>query len=596
MELSAAEADRRLKKVRGGPPPQDVAQRQVQVESFGEEPQFRSCQPSETGAGFTSNLFSVASFKTACEAALQNLTNQCANVTPASATDTHWLRIPTLAEELSIAETEAVASDAQLAAAAEAANFTTLPSQAALTPGKQSKQSSDTSSEPTAKPSDEAKDSSSPMANSLPAASLSTASTRSRRLATRSQDGVLVSADETKAPPSQSQQQLTAKGANKIKQWKVMEANAEAGVRLAAEVRQRRSDRLAHAQQVLESLRPDSRPATQRRNINYLPVEALASSAAADSEAQFGADAGPMTASSNPCADNQSTTDRVASGEVILTVSVSHPSSAQRVAQVWQVLGSNTLTDLRDRIYCRSDIDLKATGLNVPSGCVYVEGTFYNDMRNSEAIDYSYPIRTFCHEHSILPPRRPSGASAATNGSEPLGLQSAFRTAFPMPQFRDATDADGGGTSAQEPVLQGGNTSVPDAAASWSNGASYQCADMAATTFDRLWLRLGFGAGYVYLHQGCCEHLLSFTDVRLVHPDDRQLQSQYPALDFQARLRRRTCRLCDASPASKVTYDDAHAPENPCFWCDKCFADMHYDKDKQLVVDKEFKVFDYLHD
>lgn len=36
--------------------------------------------------------------------------------------------------------------------------------------------------------------------------------------------------------------------------------------------------------------------------------------------------------------------------------------------------------------------------------------------------------------------------------------------------------------------------------------------------------------------QGCCEHLLSFTDVRQVHPDDRQQLQQYPALDFQVRM------------------------------------------------------------
>lgn len=55
--------------------------------------------------------------------------------------------------------------------------------------------------------------------------------------------------------------------------------------------------------QVLESLRPDIRPPTQRRNINFLPAEA-ASAAADDSEAHFGDDAAPF----DPCATGRDTT------------------------------------------------------------------------------------------------------------------------------------------------------------------------------------------------------------------------------------------------------------------------------------------------
>jgi snRNA-activating protein complex (SNAPc), subunit 3 len=33
--------------------------------------------------------------------------------------------------------------------------------------------------------------------------------------------------------------------------------------------------------------------------------------------------------------------------------------------------------------------------------------------------------------------------------------------------------------------------------------------------------------------QGCCEHLLTFSDVRLLHPDDPQHTSAYPELVYQ---------------------------------------------------------------
>lgn len=43
----------------------------------------------------------------------------------------------------------------------------------------------------------------------------------------------------------------------------------------------------------------------------------------------------------------------------------------------------------------------------------YIEGTFYNDMREAAAVDYSYPIRAFCHTHGLDPPPRPPAAAAA---------------------------------------------------------------------------------------------------------------------------------------------------------------------------------------
>lgn len=54
--------------------------------------------------------------------------------------------------------------------------------------------------------------------------------------------------------------------------------------------------------------------------------------------------------------------------EVVLTVAMSHPANAQRVLQQWRVLGGQRLTALRDRLYCRSDLDMRSAGLAVPSG------------------------------------------------------------------------------------------------------------------------------------------------------------------------------------------------------------------------------------
>ena len=92
----------------------------------------------------------------------------------------------------------------------------------------------------------------------------------------------------------------------------------------------------------------------------------------------------------------------------------------------------------------------------------YVEGTFYNDMRDAKAVDYSYPVRAFCHAHGLLPPPRPAPDDPAGRGAGP-----------------QATAAEAGG----------------------AGGPAYECAEMGDTTFEQLWLRLGSGAGYVYCHQ-----------------------------------------------------------------------------------------------
>jgi snRNA-activating protein complex (SNAPc), subunit 3 len=99
---------------------------------------------------------------------------------------------------------------------------------------------------------------------------------------------------------------------------------------------------------------------------------------------------------------------------------------------------------------------------------LYIEGTFYNDMRNASAVDYSYPIRAFCHSHGLAPPPRPADAAEPPD-SRTNGSVAASREAGAQP---GASDARG-----------------------------YECADMAHTTFQQLWLRLGPGAGYVYCHQ-----------------------------------------------------------------------------------------------
>ena len=45
-------------------------------------------------------------------------------------------------------------------------------------------------------------------------------------------------------------------------------------------------------------------------------------------------------------------------------------------------------------------------------------------------------------------------------------------------------------------------------------------------------LNLRLGQPYVYQHQGSCEHLVIFTDLRLLHPSDEQRLTEYPIKVF----------------------------------------------------------------
>ncbi len=76
------------------------------------------------------------------------------------------------------------------------------------------------------------------------------------------------------------------------------------------------------------------------------------------------------------------------------------------------------------------------------------------------------------------------------------------------------------------------HVSMPGDRAGQTNG-TYRKASMQDTNFgDVDNLRIG-ATGYVYCHQGCCEHALYIKDIRRIHSDDPQRASAYPVQTFQ---------------------------------------------------------------
>lgn len=75
--------------------------------------------------------------------------------------------------------------------------------------------------------------------------------------------------------------------------------------------------------------------------------------------------------------------------------------------------------------------------------------------------------------------------------------------------------------------------------------------DMNSTQIIDLNLRLG--QPYVYQHQGICEHLLIFTDLRLLNASDEQSINEYPIRIFDS-INHITCCTCRETVAVYVLY------------------------------------------
>ncbi|KAG0272933.1 small nuclear RNA activating complex, polypeptide 3 [Linnemannia exigua] len=91
---------------------------------------------------------------------------------------------------------------------------------------------------------------------------------------------------------------------------------------------------------------------------------------------------------------------------------------------------------------------------------------------------------------------------------------------------------------------------------------------------------------YLFVHQGDCEHILMFRDLRLFsqrHDDLNRLS--YPLQIFKGKSTSHMCRMCKINKAFYVTVDDRLAGETPCYFCEQCYDRFHYDLDGNILYD-----------
>jgi len=115
-----------------------------------------------------------------------------------------------------------------------------------------------------------------------------------------------------------------------------------------------------------------------------------------------------------------------------------------------------------------------------------------------------------------------------------------------------------------------------------ATGKSFQ-----ETSFYDLLDGLKLGEPCWMLHQGECEHVFTFDEIRLLHPTDPSPTlgspssdlTPYPVTTFLSRLNVNKCNVCERDPATRVTVNDVLAGISPCPICDVCFTMLHGDLD-----------------
>ncbi|KAJ3328466.1 small nuclear RNA activating complex, polypeptide 3 [Blyttiomyces sp. JEL0837] len=230
------------------------------------------------------------------------------------------------------------------------------------------------------------------------------------------------------------------------------------------------------------------------------------------------------------------TTDmNVPDTELILQVSLYHPrlQFRKRMADL-VVLGTQTLTSIRDVFNCPCDFIVAENGTNtagmmkntperkITPAFFLIEGVCYGDYRRHSVGDYEDAFTYWLRKKKL----------------NPKDVHISHRSMEEMP-FLDMT----------------------------------------------------FKVDYPYMmvHQGSCEHMMFFHQVRLIDNDDVRLRSMYPITLRKVPLYLNTCYLCERKIAMVITLDDIHAAHNPCLWCNDCFNGFH----GGMEMDENMTVFKY---
>ncbi|CAK9295498.1 unnamed protein product [Gordionus sp. m RMFG-2023] len=208
---------------------------------------------------------------------------------------------------------------------------------------------------------------------------------------------------------------------------------------------------------------------------------------------------------------------------------------ATHVDQKFDVIGLNLLTSLKDKIYCNSDYGL-------------------------------------CEDISEDPEKPAS-----------YFTKDIFKSGFFLIENTFYND-----------MRQNSNVDYSEIIIKWTSDPSiksgpYLSQTMESTKFDDLEIVLG--KPYMYLHQGDCQHLFIFSDLRLINRFDPHNELLYPIRTFIVSEKLKYCYVCGLNPTKYITFNDPHVPDEPSLFCKECYMCLHYNNERKKVGN--FKAYHY---
>lgn len=116
-----------------------------------------------------------------------------------------------------------------------------------------------------------------------------------------------------------------------------------------------------------------------------------------------------------------------------------------------------------------------------------------------------------------------------------------------------------------------------------------QVKSMEDTKFEDLNVRVGFPQ--VYRHYINCEHVISFSDIRLLTADDSLKSTDYPFLRCVSSTKTQLCMICGIVEASFVVKNSRYHILDPTFLCTKCLISFHYVDGKKVDTFQAFRYY-----
>lgn len=221
------------------------------------------------------------------------------------------------------------------------------------------------------------------------------------------------------------------------------------------------------------------------------------------------------------------------------------PSSETKVRLEKEIIlrADNLLTDLRNQFKCQTDygipielsenpdqIEKISRGEMFKSAFFLIHDTFYNDMRDRNNIDLSNSIIQWANKKVLI------------------------------------VNDDGDNELVNRGI------------------GPFKTARMENTRLRDLEFRLG--CPYLYLHQGNCEHLFTFSDIRYVPDSDMVKSIEYPIIKATSIGRKNDhlkCYMCKDRPPHWYTRKNDRLPVDPYFFCEDCFYMFNYDGNKKKI-------------